>query len=91
MVAFRLTFFVKISIHHPSSVNNNRKEMEIDFGKMCRICLAQQDCIDMTDENRVIISTKEDQEDVSIPIQNAFFYFSSLRVINCDSRTLSAT
>lgn len=57
--------------------------MEIDFGKMCRICLSEKDCLDMTDENRVIISTKqsdEDDEDVHIPIKNAFFYFSSLRV-----------
>lgn len=57
--------------------------MEIDFGKMCRICLSERDCIDMTDENRVIISRKQsddDQEDVPIPIKNAFFYFSSLRV-----------
>lgn len=59
-------------------------EKLIDFGKMCRICLSENDCIDMTDENRVIISTKqsdEDHEDVPIPIKNAFFYFSSLRVI----------
>lgn len=54
--------------------------MEIDFGKMCRICLADKDCIDMTDENRVIISAKDDHEDTTIPIKNAFFYFSSLRV-----------
>lgn len=56
-------------------------EKLIDFGKMCRICLSEKDCIDMTDENRVIVSTKqsdENQEDV--PIKNAFFYFSSLRV-----------
>lgn len=58
-------------------------EKLIDFGKICRICLSEKDCIDMTDENRVIISTKnsdEDQEDAPIPIKNAFFYFSSLRV-----------
>lgn len=58
-------------------------EKLIDFGAMCRICLSEKDCIDMTDENRVIISTKpsdEDQDDVTTPIKNAFFYFSSLRV-----------
>lgn len=61
-------------------------EKMIDFGEICRICLSTKDCIDMTDENRVIISTKqsdEGQEDVPIPIKNAFFYFSSLRVNFC--------
>ncbi|KAJ6626785.1 putative transcription factor Ovo-like 1 [Pseudolycoriella hygida] len=77
-------------------------EKFIDFGKMCRICLSERDCIDMTDENKVIISTKqseEELEDVPIPIKNAFFYFSSLRdciseapmiCTNCASRLASA-
>ncbi|XP_037031247.1 transcriptional regulator ovo [Bradysia coprophila] len=77
-------------------------EKLIDFGTMCRICLSEKDCIDITDENRVIISTKQsddDQDDVTTPIKNAFFYFSSLRdciseapmiCANCANRLASA-
>lgn len=55
-------------------------EKIIDFGTMCRICLSEKDCVDMTDECSMIVTTKTSEEDVPIPIQNAFFYFSSLRV-----------